>query len=148
LPFDTARSLAVIGAFAETPRIQGAGSSQVNATGIKKPLEVLRKMTGAKVTYAPGFDPELAEDNSVLIEEAVTVAEKAEQVLILAGLPPLFEAEGFDRTTLKQPVQIERLIEAVSKANPNCAVILSNGSPIEMPWLGQVPAVLETYLGG
>ena len=36
----------------------------------------------------------------------------------------------------------------MSKANPNCAVILSNGSPIEMPWLDQVPAVLETYLGG
>ncbi len=148
LPFKTARSLAVIGAFAETPRIQGAGSSQVNATRIEKPLEVFRKMIGAKVTYAPGFDPELAEDNPGLIEEAVAVAEKAEQVLILAGLPPLFEAEGFDRTTLKQPAQIDRLIEAVSAANPNCAVILSNGSPIEMPWLDQVPAVLETYLGG
>ncbi len=148
LPFDTKRSLAVIGAFAETPRIQGAGSSQVNPTRIEKTLEVLRKMNGAKITYAPGFDPELADDNPGLIKEAVEAAEKAGQVLILAGLPPLFEAEGFDRTTLKQPAQIDRLIEAVSKANPNCAVILSNGSPIEMPWLDQVSAVLEAYLGG
>lgn len=148
LPFDAARSLAVIGAFAEAPRIQGAGSSQVNATRITTPLECLAALASAGVTYARGYDPELATEDANLIAEAVAVAKKADQVLILAGLPPLFEAEGFDRTTLAQPSQIDRLIEAVARVNPNCAVVLSNGAPIEMHWIDQVPAVLETYLGG
>jgi len=37
---------------------------------------------------------------------------------------------------------------AVAEANKNCVVVLSNGAPIEMPWLETVPAVLETYLAG
>lgn len=40
------------------------------------------------------------------------------------------------------------MIEAVSKAQPNTVVVLHNGSPVLMPWLGNVNAVLESYLGG
>ena len=38
--------------------------------------------------------------------------------------------------------------EAVAEANPNTVVVLHNGSPVEMPWIGKVKAVLEAYLGG
>ena len=40
------------------------------------------------------------------------------------------------------------LIEAVAEAQPNTIVVLHNGAPVEMPWLGKVKAVLEAYLGG
>ena len=36
----------------------------------------------------------------------------------------------------------------MAKANPNTVVVLHNGSPIVMPWLPRVKAVLEAYLGG
>jgi len=36
----------------------------------------------------------------------------------------------------------------VAAANPNTIVVLYNGSPIEMPWIGSVKAVVEGYLGG
>jgi beta-glucosidase len=100
------------------------------------------------VTYAKGFDAELAEADAALIDEAVAAAKAANVAIIMAGLPPLFEAEGFDRTHLRQPEQIEKLISAVADANENCVVVLSNGAPIEMPWLDAVPAVLEIYLAG
>ena len=41
-----------------------------------------------------------------------------------------------------------RVIEAVAAANPRTVVVLHNGSPVEMPWIGKVRAVLEAYLGG
>jgi beta-glucosidase len=36
----------------------------------------------------------------------------------------------------------------VAKAQPNTAVILTNGSAIAMPWVDEVSAILETWLGG
>ncbi len=65
-----------------------------------------------------------------------------------AGLPDSFESEGFDRKHLNLPRCQNRVIEAVSKAQPNTVVVLHNGSPVLMPWLGNVNAVLESYLGG
>ena len=149
LPLDDTKSVALIGAFAEMPRFQGAGSSQVNPTRLDTPLAALQEKLGAgRVAYAVGFDHELAEENEAMIGEAVAIAKAADVAVILAGLPPLFEAEGFDRAHLRQPAQIEALIEAVAAANPNCVVVLSNGAPIEMPWVAKVPAILEIYLAG
>ena len=31
---------------------------------------------------------------------------------------------------------------------PNTVVVLHNGSPVEMPWVHEVRAILEVYLGG
>lgn len=148
LPLSAEKSVALIGSFAAAPRYQGAGSSQVNATRLDTLLDVMRARLGDRLVYAPGFDMELAEENDALIGEAVAIARAADVAIIMAGLPPLFEAEGFDRTHLRQPKQIDRLIEAVAEANPHCVVVLSNGAPIEMPWVAKVPSILETYLSG
>ena len=88
LPFKKDKTLALIGAFAETPRFQGAGSSQVNATRIDTPLALFREALGAdNVFYAPGYDAEFCAPDAALIDEAVAIAEKAEQVVVMAGLP-------------------------------------------------------------
>lgn len=151
LPFNPKKKLAVIGGFAEKPRFQGAGSSQVNAAKVDTPLDRIRAYVeerGGRVTYAQGFDPDLATADPALIAEAVEVAAQADIVLVLGGLPALFESEGFDRTHLDMPDQINQLISAVAAANTRTAVALSNGSPVTMPWLDEVRAVLELYLTG
>ena len=99
--------------FAEKPRFQGAGSSQVNAAKVDTPLDRIRahvEERGGRVTYAQGFDPDLATADPALIAEAVEVAAQADIVLVLGGLPALFESEGFDRTHLDMPDQINQLI--------------------------------------
>lgn len=149
LPLSSEMSVALIGAFAETPRFQGAGSSQVNATKVDKPLDALIARLGQdKLTYAPGFDADLAGPDNDLIREAVAAASTADIAIILSGLPALYEAEGYDRSHLRQPEQIDHLIAAVAAVNENCVVVLSNGAPIEMPWHNEVAAILETYLAG
>jgi beta-glucosidase len=67
---------------------------------------------------------------------------------VFAGLPDRYESEGYDRTHLRMPHAQEELIRRVAAANPNTVVVLHNGAPVEMPWIGHVPAVLEAYLGG
>ncbi len=147
LPLSERSKIALIGAFAEKPRFQGAGSSQVRPTKVDTLRQALSAYLG-DVEYAPGYDPVVSGPNQTLIADAVELAKQADVALIYAGLPGIYESEGFDREHLELPAQHTALITAVSKANPNTVVVLANGAPVTMPWINQVPAVLEGYLGG
>ena len=98
--------------------------------------------------YAPGYDSSKDVVSSELILEALETAKKAENVLLFVGLPNAFEAEGYDMDHMEIPLQHQQLINEVVKANSNTVVILSNGSPIVMPWCNQPGAIVEAYLGG
>ena len=99
-------------------------------------------------TYAAGYDPVTSQPDQALIDQAVALAQNAEVAVVYAGLPGIFESEGFDREHLELPVQHTALIQAVAEANPKTVVVLANGAPVTMPWIAQVSSVLEGYLGG
>ena len=82
------------------------------------------------------------------IKHATTLAEKAEQVVICAGLNMDWEGEGADRADMKMPGHIDELISSVAKANPNVAVVLQSGTPVEMPWLDKVATLVQAWYGG
>lgn len=145
LPLSEGMKIAVIGEMAERPRYQGSGSSQVNPHTVVKPLDEIKKY--AQVTYAKGYSLDDDTDLSK-IGEAVKAAEGKDAVVILAGLPDSYESEGFDRTHLNIPESHLELIRRVSEVNQKVAVVLCNGAPVVMPFLGQVCVVLEAYLSG
>jgi beta-glucosidase len=66
-------------------------------------------------------------------------------VVLIAGLNSEWEAEGYDRLDMKLPGAQNELIERVAKANKNTIVVLNVGSPVEMPWIDKVPAVLQLW---
>lgn len=146
LPLKAGKRIAVIGKFAREPRFQGGGSSHVNSFKVSSLLDALEGMEN--VTYAQGYDIAGEQPDERLIDEAVRAAKDAETVVIVAGLPDAFESEGYDREHLRMPQSQNELIRRVAAVNPNTVVVLYNGSPVEMPWIGQVKAVLEAYLGG
>jgi beta-glucosidase len=80
-----------------------------------------------------------------LIAEAVKLARNSDVVVLVAGLNGEWEAEGFDRVDMKLPGAQNDLIERVAKANKNTIVVLNAGSPVEMPWIDKVPAVLQLW---
>ncbi len=147
LPLAMNTPLAVIGEFAQKPRYQGTGSSQVNPTQLDRAWDTLSEYTDA-ILYAPGYDARNSIPDDSLIADAVDAAKQAEVALVFAGLPGIYESEGFDRTHLDMPEQHNRLIEAVCEANPNTIVVLCNGAPVSMPWVSQPKAILEAYLPG
>ncbi|HET6529102.1 MAG TPA: glycoside hydrolase family 3 C-terminal domain-containing protein [Actinoplanes sp.] len=147
LPLAASGSVALIGAFAEQPRYQGAGSSLVDPTRITTALDEFRRR-GVAVTYARGYDPKRSNPDDHLIAEAVEAARNADVAVVLVGLPPADEGEGFDRTHLGLPDQHDRLVAAVAAANPRTVVALSNGAPVLMPWRAAPAAIVESYLGG
>jgi beta-glucosidase len=141
----------VVGAFATTPRYQGAGSSQVNPTALDVPLEELRSAlpAGVELAYSPGFGIEDDHDDDALVAQARELAADADAVVLFLGLPASAESEGFDRTHIDLPAAQLRLVEQVADVNDRVVVVLANGSVVRTsPWEGRVGAVLECWLGG
>ena len=145
LPLNKGDDIAFIGEFAAKPRYQGGGSSHINSFRTTGAVEAA---AGLKVTYAQGYCAAADTMSDAQLEEAVAAAKAAKVAVVFAGLPDAYESEGYDRKHMAMPACQNRLIEAVAAANPNTVVVLHNGSPVEMPWLGKVKAVLEAYLGG
>ena len=148
LPLNVA-TIAVIGAFARNPRYQGAGSSQVNPTRVSNAYDELAALIGADIelSYAPGYDVE-GNATDEQIAEACQTAKRAGVAVVFAGLPDSYESEGFDRASLDLPIGHNRLIDAVSVAQPNIVVVLMNGSAVTMPWVSKVKGIVESWLGG
>ena len=152
LPLSSGTSVALIGDLADTPRYQGAGSSQVNPTRLETPRELLEaggeSARGLALTgYAPGYERH-GGTSDALIAEAVALAARADVALVYVGLDELAESEGLDRTHMRLPEGQDRLIEAVVAANPRTIVVLTGGASVEMPWASSVPALVNGYLGG
>ncbi len=149
LPLEPGRRLAVLGALAQQPRYQGAGSSGVVPTRLVSAWEALCEvMPPERLDFAQGYAQGPHDSETALREQALRTAEGADAVLIFAGLPRSFESEGFDRTHLDLPPGQQALIEAVAARCERVVVVLANGAPVTMPWLDRVAAVLEAYLGG
>ena len=150
LPLKKEGTIAIIGAFAKKPRYQGGGSSHVNPTKLDNALEEIEKLVQgkAKIIYEEGYNLDNDEMNQELIDKAKETAKKSNVAIIFAGLPDRYESEGYDRKHMKMPENHNKLIEEVSKVQPNTIVVLSNGAPVEIPWIDKVKGLLESYLGG
>ena len=169
LPLERGENTVFIGEFAVNPRYQGAGSSHIN---VKHAVSAMECVEEKNVTYVKGYDAdwngdcldtdcgsekndatdaeEAAENARTrrLREEAVKAAAAADSAVIFAGLPEAFETEGCDRDNMKLPENQNRLIHEVARVQKNTVVVLYCGSPVELPWLDEVQAVLCMYLGG
>lgn len=167
LPLVSGQKIAIIGEFAKNPRIQGGGSSHINCSQITSALDAfaaINEMPGEhvcengachmipplnyEISYAAGYSTKEDRINETMEAEAVDLAKNADVCVIFAGLPDEFESEGYDRTHLNMPDCQNHLIDAICDVQKNVVVVLHNGSPICMPWLDKVNAVLEMYLAG
>lgn len=149
LPLKKAARVAVLGAFAKHPRYQGAGSSSMNPTRLDTLYDEMAAIAGEdRISYAPGYQLREPGVDEALLEEALAAAGEADEVVINVGLPDSFEVEGLDRQHMRLPESHNRLVEAVAAAHAHVVVVLSNGSPVEMPWVDDVQSILEGYLGG
>ena len=169
LPIDLnrAKRIAVIGENAIKMMTVGGGSSSLKVKYELSPLDGIRKRVGdqAKVIYARGYvgDPS-GEYNGVksgqdledsrspeeLIAEAVAVAKEADYVIFIGGLNKSAhqDCEDADRKELGLSYGQDKVITALAKANKNLIVVNISGNAIAMPWVKEVPAIVQAwYLG-
>jgi len=150
LPLSKNGTIAFVGAFAQEPRYQGGGSSHVNPTRMDTAYEAALALLEdrAKILYAPGYALDTVDSDPAQLTEAQTAAGAADVAVVFIGLTDAFESEGYDRTHMDLPANHIALLEAVRAVQENVVVVLSNGSPVTMPWLDQTKGLLEGYLGG
>jgi beta-glucosidase len=152
LPADT-RRLLVIGAHADRGVPSGGGSSQVIPRGgiaakeqigansalifdPDSPLDAIRlQFPHARVDFDDGSVP----------ARAAEAAGKADAVIVFVDQ---YMTESVDTQGLDLSGQQDRLVDAVTRANPRTAVVLETGGPVLMPWLPQSAAVLEAWYPG
>jgi beta-glucosidase len=135
-------TIALIGAPAGVdgvrPYVAGGGSAYTGGANPVSPLQGITaraREAGVNVIADPGTD----------LSSAVSAARRSNLVVYFAYDQ---EREGEDRPDLSLPNAQDTFIEQVAQANPRTIVVLDTGGPVLMPWLDQVPAVLEAWYPG
>ncbi len=150
LPLDRGKvkSIAIIGAHADTGMISGGGSAQVDPPGRPpttwqehvwfpdSPLKAMAaKAPGVNLQFDSGADPAAAAE----------LARKSDVAVVFAYQ---WTSEGMDLPNLSLPDNQDALIERVVSANPRTIVVLETGTSVTMPWLDKSGAVLESWYSG
>ncbi|HWQ15760.1 MAG TPA: glycoside hydrolase family 3 C-terminal domain-containing protein [Roseiflexaceae bacterium] len=130
----------------------GTGSTEVPArleleAGRTYALRVDYSSQGATLLAGVrlGYLPPVAEDS---IAQAADLAAQADVALVFVGLNGDWESEGHDRPDMELVGAQNALVAAVAAANPRTIVVLQTGSPVTMPWLEQVAAVVQAWYPG
>ena len=147
LPLDRAKPVCVIGELFEKTRYQGSGSSMISPTKVVTHKDAF-DARGIRYEYARGYSAGVDPAEREPIAEAVALAEKYEIVLLYIGLTDLAESEGGDRAHMRLPDDQLALADALIKTGKKIAVVLSGGSPVELPFADGVNAILNLYLPG
>jgi beta-glucosidase len=122
--------------------LAGGGSGTVTSANTVWPITGIQNAVGpnVKVTYTAGND-----NGAANIPQAVAAAKAATDAIIFVNAP---EGEESDLSTLDLSSTDETMIADVAAANPNTIVVINSGSPVVMPWLGNVAGVFENWYGG
>ena len=169
LPIDLNRTkkIAVIGENALKMMTVGGGSSSLKVQYECSPLDGIKRRMGdgIEISYARGYvgdtggqfdgvssGQNLKDDRSArqLIEEAVRTAQSADYVIFIGGLNKSGhqDCEDTDRKGLELPYKQDKVIGALAKVNKNLIVVNISGNAVAMPWISEVPAVIQAwYLG-
>lgn len=107
---------------------------------------VTRRMEGTRIIgLALQPRPRAA---AAAIAEAVRAARQADIAIVAVGLTDEQDTEGQDKTTLKMPGQQDALVTAVAAAARKTVVVVNAATPVLMPWIEEVDAVLFVGLPG
>lgn len=169
LPIDLnkTKKIAVIGENAIKMMTVGGGSSSLKVKYEVSPLDGIKNRVGnkAEVVFARGYvgdasgeyngvvtGQNLADNRSEaeLMADAVSAAKAADYVIFIGGLnkSPHQDCEGEDRKSLGLPYNQDNVIRELAKVNKNLIVVNISGNAVAMPWINEVPAIVQGwYLG-
>lgn len=169
LPIDLTKTkkIAVIGENAIKMMTVGGGSSSLKAKYEVLPLDGIKNRVGnnAGVTYARGYvgdasgeyngvvsGQNLKEERSAeeLTKEAIQFATGADVVIFIGGLnkSDFQDSEGNDRKEYGLPYGQDELIQKLVKANKNLVYVNISGNAVAMPWVKEVPAIVQGWFLG
>ena len=147
LPLNPHDRFCVIGELFSQMRYQGSGSSMITPTQVVTHKDAF-EARGIRYEYAPGYSAGVEEADEARLSQAIRLAQKYDTILLYLGLTDLAESEGGDRPHMRLPEDQLRLVTALTSLNKKIVVVLSGGSPVELPFINAVSALLNLYLPG
>lgn len=81
-------------------------------------------------------------------QRLLCAATDADVVIYCGGLNHNYDSESFDRKDMRLPAEQQEMIPKFLSANPNTVLLLTAGSPVEMPWITDAKAILWTWYSG
>jgi len=154
----TARRIVVIGGNADVGVLSGGGSSQVRSVGgapVEIPLAYGGSASFARITYhasSPLLALRKALPNARIdwvdgrnLNATVEAARTADLAIVFATQ---WTTEADDVPDLRLPNQQDALIAAIAAAQPHLVAVMETGGPVLMPWIAQVPAVVQAWYPG
>lgn len=155
LPVDLSgvKKILVVGDNATRLMSRSGGSSEVKSKYEITPLEGIRRRVGdaAEVLWQQGYAPDVSEIVAdSLREEAVKAAREADITIYVGGLnKELYQdCEGVDRQSFSLPYGQDRLIASLAAASGRMAAVMVSGNSYAMPWIDEVPALVQAWYGG
>jgi beta-glucosidase len=106
-------------------------------------LKIAQRISLAGLVVQPVAPPD-----DQLINEAVHAARDADPAIVVVGMTAEQETEALDKQTLALPGRQDDLIRAVADAARRTVVVINAATPVLMPWLDQVDALLWVGLPG
>lgn len=154
LPLDPKqpRRILVVGENAKKMMTLGGGSSELKVKYEISPLQGIENYftPASQVTYAEGYSSVPTQNRHALLLEAVDAARKADVVIFVGGLNKNEnqDCEGADRRSLNLPYGQDELIGELARVNRNLVTVIISGNAVAMPWVNEVPAIVEAWYGG
>ena len=142
--------VAVIGPFADEHGINGFWSCCGRDEDTVTVAQGIRKLLPqAEVTVVPGCGCQWDDRDTSGFPAAMEAAKNAQAVILCLGEPQTYSGEGNCRADIRLPGMQMELARAVIKANPNTAVVLFHGRPLELSELDEIaPAILTMWFPG
>ena len=160
IPQGKYKRILVVGDNATRNLMLGGGSSELKVQRVVSPLDGIKAKFGENVVYAQGYTsgrpmygradviPQTTVDS--LRNDAVKKAMNADLVIFVGGLNKnhFQDCEGGDRLSYGLPFGQNELIEALLKVNKNLVAVIVSGNAVEMPWVKEIPSIIQSwYLG-
>lgn len=87
-------------------------------------------------------------DDGTGIERATALAARSDVAVVVVGTNDDWESEGWDRADIALPGDQDLLVTEVARAARRTVVVVNAGSPVSMPWIDDVDAVLVAWFPG
>ena len=162
LPLDATKynKILVVGENATKSLTEGGGSSELKVKREVSPLQGLQALYGSKIDYAQGYQsgrfqydhvdviPQEVQDR--LHDEAIEKAKDADLIIFVGGLNKNFnqDCESGDRTQYDLPFGQNQLIADLVAMKKQVVLVLLSGNAVELPWVKQVPAIVQAWYIG
>jgi len=164
LPIDAKKykSILVVGDNATKDLCIGGGSSELKVKTLISPLQGIKERFGkdCEILYAQGYEsgesrydgadiiPAALQDS--LKQDALEKAKKVDLIIYIGGLNKnhFEDCEGGDRLSYNMSYNQDALISELAAIQPRIITVITSGNAVAMPWLKQVPALIQNWYCG